>query len=78
MSTYSFETHSKTSQIRISDPWNANSTLLFDDPAYSEPTWIGDTDILLVRTGDRGITTLFTADVTRPDARLAAQTLPRD
>ncbi|EEY18759.1 dipeptidyl-peptidase V [Verticillium alfalfae VaMs.102] len=59
VSSYSFQTHSKTSQIRVIDVHSGHSTLLYEDGSYSEPTWISDKDILFFKSGDKGSTSLM-------------------
>ncbi|KAK1999173.1 prolyl oligopeptidase [Colletotrichum falcatum] len=66
VSTYSFDSHSKTSQIRVLDVESGHSTLLYEEASYSDATWISDREILLLRSGDKGATSLLLGDVTRP------------
>ncbi|KAK3695304.1 Alpha/Beta hydrolase protein [Podospora appendiculata] len=67
INTYSFEQHKKTSQIRLLDIESGHSTLLLDDPSFSEPTWLSDDELLLLKSGDKGSTTLAVlADVSHP------------
>ncbi|KAJ9157411.1 Prolyl oligopeptidase [Pleurostoma richardsiae] len=66
VSTYSFEEHKKTSQIRVLDIQSGHSTLLFEDLSYSEPTWIGEKEFIFLKSGDKGTTNLLLADVSKP------------
>lgn len=66
VSTYSFEEHKKTSQIRVLDIKSGNSTLLFEDLNYSEPTWVGETEFIFLKSGDNGRTSLMLADASTP------------
>ncbi|KAM0286965.1 hypothetical protein ACHAQH_000649 [Verticillium albo-atrum] len=59
VSSYSFQKHNKTSQIRVIDVHSGHSTLLYEDSSYSEPTWISDKDILFFKSGDKGSTSLM-------------------
>jgi len=47
VSTYSFESHSKTSEIRAIDISNGQSTLITNDEKTSDPHWLGRGDDLL-------------------------------
>jgi Tol biopolymer transport system component len=71
VSTYSFEEHKKTSQIRVLDIQSGHSTLLFEDLSYSEPTWIGEKEFIFLKSGDKGTTSLLLADVSKPGSRSA-------
>lgn len=66
MSTYSFETHKRTSQIRVLDVASGDSTLLYEDSAYNEPVWITDSEFLFFKSGERGGTSLMLADASKP------------
>lgn len=66
MSIYSFEEHKKTSQIRLLDIKSSNSTLLYEDLSYSEPTWVGETEFIFLKSGDNGRTVLLLADASTP------------
>ncbi|KAI3543412.1 prolyl oligopeptidase [Colletotrichum abscissum] len=66
VSTYSFESHSKTSQTRVLDVESGHSSLLYEEASYSDVTWISDEEILILRSGDKGATTLLLGDVTKP------------
>ncbi|GAP87371.1 putative prolyl oligopeptidase [Rosellinia necatrix] len=52
VSQYSFETHSKKYAFKLLDISSGHSTELFDDPAYSEPTWISEHDFAFVKKAD--------------------------
>lgn len=54
-STYSFASHSKTSEIRILDVESLETTLVTYDPSASNPQWLGD-EILFFTSGDDGCT----------------------
>ena len=57
VSTYSFESHIKTSEIRVLDINNGQSTLVTSEEKSSEPHWIGeDSETLLwLKEGDKGV-----------------------
>lgn len=59
VSTYSFEEHVKKSEIRILDVASQQTSLVTDDKTASEPTWIDDDNILLLKSGDDGVTTVL-------------------
>lgn len=63
VSTYSFESHSKTSEIRVLDVKNGQSKVLTDDLGASEPTWLGEQNLVLwLKGGEKGTTSLVMAD----------------
>jgi hypothetical protein len=64
VSTYSFETHSKTSEIRVLDIKTGESKTLSKESNASEPTWLGKDNLLLwLKGGEKGTTSLVVADV---------------
>ncbi|CAN8099018.1 unnamed protein product [Discula destructiva] len=67
-STYCFEEHKKTGQIQVLDVESGHSTKLYKDGSYSEPTWISETEFLLLKTGEKGTSSLLFADVKSPGA----------
>ncbi|KAK3496899.1 Alpha/Beta hydrolase protein [Neurospora hispaniola] len=69
VTTYSFETHRKTSQIRLLDIESGQSTLLVDDLSASEPTWIGDDEFLYLKSGEKGNTTVLVDKIARPGSQ---------
>jgi hypothetical protein len=62
VSTYSFEQHAKKSEIRILDVESQQTSLITDDKAASEPTWIDDETIVLLTSGDDGTTSVLVGD----------------
>jgi hypothetical protein len=58
VSTYSFQDHKKTSQIRVLDIESGDSVSIVEDASASEPVWLGDDEVLYLKGGDAGITTL--------------------
>ncbi|RYP23102.1 hypothetical protein DL765_001357 [Monosporascus sp. GIB2] len=65
VSQYSFESHSKSYAIKVLDLKTGSSTVLYEDPAYTEPTWISATEFVFVCNRDKS-TSLMVADATRP------------
>ncbi|KAL2757577.1 hypothetical protein ACRALDRAFT_2039978 [Sodiomyces alcalophilus JCM 7366] len=65
VSTYSFQTHSKTSQFRVLDIGTGNSSLLYEHNAYSDPNWVDDELILFLKK-DEDTTYLMLGDVATP------------
>ena len=59
VSTYSFEEHTKKSEIRILDVKSQQTSLVTDDKTASEPVWVDDDNILLLKSGDDGVTTVL-------------------
>ena len=72
VSTYSFDEHKKTSQIRVLDVGtqsDKDSTLLYENSAYSSPVWVNDDEFLLLKSGsESGSTTLLLSSVSKPGA----------
>jgi len=63
VTTYSFESHSKTSEIRVLDIKTGQSKVLSNDLNASEPTWLGDKNLVLwLKGGEKGTTSLIMAD----------------
>jgi hypothetical protein len=68
VSTYSFESHSKTSEIRVLDIKTRQTTLLTSDVSASEPTWLGEKNLVLwLKGGEKGTTSLLMADAENSD-----------
>ena len=61
VTTYSFESHKKTSEIRVLDIGNGQSTLVTSEEKSSEPHWVGeDSETLLwLKEGEKGVTQLL-------------------
>jgi hypothetical protein len=63
VSTYSFQSHSKTSEIRVLDIKTGESKLLTSDINASEPTWLLQNNLVLwLKGGEKGRTNLVIAD----------------
>ncbi|KAM3449588.1 hypothetical protein MY3296_006808 [Beauveria thailandica] len=65
VSTYSFETHSKSAQIRILSLSDGASHLVSEDIGASDPVWISDTEVAFFKGSDKG-TDLFYQNVEAP------------
>jgi hypothetical protein len=50
----------------VLDIASGDSTLLYENSAYSEPVWITDREILFFKSGERGSTSLMLADASKP------------
>ncbi|KAG6001218.1 hypothetical protein E4U43_001387 [Claviceps pusilla] len=59
VSVYSFETHSKSSQIRILNIKQGTSHIVSEDTGASDPVWIGEHEILYLKGGDNGSTMII-------------------
>lgn len=66
VSTYSFDTHSKSSEIRVLDIKTGSSKVLSSDKGTSEPTWLEKDLLLWLKGGEKGTTNLILADATNP------------
>lgn len=53
-STYSFEEHATTSEIRVLDVKSGETSLITDEEGASEPQWLGDETVLLLVGGKEG------------------------
>ena len=49
-SSYSFETHSKTDQIRLLNVETSETSVLSENSSHKEPTWVGDRELILLDT----------------------------
>lgn len=67
MSSYSFEDHAKSYAIKALDIKSGHSKTLYDSSALTEPTWISNTEFLLIKNNEKS-TSLLVADVTKPDS----------
>jgi len=71
LSTYSFSTHSKSAEIRVLDIKTGQSKLLSDDLNASEPTWVGEKNLVLwLKGGEKGTTSLVLADAENLENKL--------
>src|SRR4051794_40425199 len=70
VSTYSFHSHSKTSEIRVLDIKTGQSKVLISDLKASEPTWLQEKNLVLwLKGGDKGTTDLMLADAENLDSK---------
>ncbi|KAL8951158.1 MAG: hypothetical protein Q9222_002846 [Ikaeria aurantiellina] len=64
VSTYSFESHEKTSEIRVLNIANGQSTLITNDRKASDPIWLEDAkEILWFEEGNKGATKVVIGSV---------------
>ncbi|KAF4510727.1 hypothetical protein G6O67_002597 [Ophiocordyceps sinensis] len=69
VSSYSFETHSRSSSVRVLNIADGSSHIISEDPAASDPVWIAEKDVLYFKAGDKGCTNLWSqhvADASEP------------
>ncbi|KAK8168425.1 dipeptidyl-peptidase-like protein V precursor [Phyllosticta citrichinensis] len=59
VSTYKFEDHSQSSEIRVLDVASKKSTLVTDNADASDPTWLDNGDILILAPGSNGTTNVL-------------------
>jgi hypothetical protein len=52
VTTFSFKTHTKTSEIRVLNVGDRTSTLVTDSALASEPFWLSDDVIAYIEAGD--------------------------
>ncbi|KAK8186071.1 dipeptidyl-peptidase-like protein V precursor [Phyllosticta citribraziliensis] len=56
VSTYDFQDHSQSSEIRVLDVASKKSTLVTDNADASDPTWLENGDVLILAPGSNGTT----------------------
>jgi dipeptidyl aminopeptidase/acylaminoacyl peptidase len=77
VSTYSFASHSKTLEIRALDVSSGQSTLITGDSKASEANWLGDgNEVVWLKEGENGNTSLIVANVDDPRKTYTAGTVP--
>ena len=63
VSTYSFDSHKKTVEIKVLDIKTGQSNLITNDEKASEPNWLGDgNELIWLREGDKGSTEIIHAN----------------
>lgn len=72
MSTYSFQEHKKTNSIQVLDLESNHATTLYTDANYSEPIWVSETEFIVIKSGEKGTSSLLVADVNSPGASLVS------
>ncbi|KAK6587496.1 hypothetical protein PZA11_000786 [Diplocarpon coronariae] len=66
--TWSFQSHSKSVEIRLLDVKTGQTKVFTDDKNDSEPTWLGEKNLVLwLRAGEKGTTSLMLADAENLD-----------
>lgn len=75
--TYSFESHSKTNEIRVLDIATGRSALVTNDQGASNPQWLGDGDQLVwLKEKENGNTSFIIGDAREVDRIYTAGTVP--
>lgn len=69
VSTYSFAEHAKKSEIRLLDVKSQQTSLVTDDKSTSEPTWLDDDRIVLLKSNEDGTTSLLVGNVESFESR---------
>lgn len=70
VTTYSFDSHTRTSEIRILNIETGQSKVLSNDLGASEPTWVGLKNLVLwLKGGEKGTTQLVLADTDNLDSK---------
>lgn len=63
VSTYSFQSHKKTSKIKLLDIEKSQSSLLTNDEKASEPNWLGEgNELIWLKEAGKGVTQIIHAD----------------
>ncbi|KAI0022161.1 prolyl oligopeptidase [Xylariomycetidae sp. FL0641] len=70
VSEYSFESHAKSYAIKVLDIASGSSTVLYENPSYTEPTWISENEFIFIdnagpKNGNAACS-LMVADATKP------------
>ncbi|KAI5466794.1 Alpha/Beta hydrolase protein [Mariannaea sp. PMI_226] len=63
VSSYSFDSQSKSSQIRVLDIRDNSSYLISEDTSAGEPIWISETEVAFIKAGDNGGSMLLSRNV---------------
>ncbi|KAE8151053.1 Alpha/Beta hydrolase protein [Aspergillus avenaceus] len=75
--TYSFESHTKTSEIRVVDIHTGQSALVTNDPNASSPQWLDNDDRLIwLKTKTNGNTSFIIGHAREADKTYTAGTVP--
>ncbi|KAL4888638.1 oligopeptidase family protein [Aspergillus ambiguus] len=75
--SYSFESHSKTNEIKVLDIATGRSALICNDPGASSPQWLDHSDQLVwLKTKANGNTSFIVADAREVDKTYMAGTVP--
>lgn len=69
VSTYSFAEHVTKKEIRVLDVESQQTGLVTDDKSYSEPAWLDDETVLLLKSSDDGTTDLVVGSPTKFEQR---------
>ncbi len=76
LSSYSFDTHSRTTEIQALDLTQGTVVTITKDPKASEPRWLGSAyEIVWLREGDNGNTSFVISDATLPGKSYTAGTV---
>ncbi|OJJ46244.1 hypothetical protein ASPZODRAFT_97960 [Penicilliopsis zonata CBS 506.65] len=75
--SYSFESHSKTNEIRVLEIATGRSALITNDPGASSPRWLDNTDQLVwLKEKANGNTSFIVGDAREADKTYTAGTVP--
>ncbi|RJE18454.1 dipeptidylpeptidase [Aspergillus sclerotialis] len=75
--SYSFDSHPKTNEIRVLEIATGHSTLITNDPGASNPQWLGTSDQLVwLKTKANSNTSFIIANAREPDKSYTAGTVP--
>lgn len=75
--TYSFDTHSKTNEIRTIDLESGETSVITNDAGASNPQWLDDGDLLVwLKSKDNGNTSFVIGDARDPGRFYTAGTVP--
>jgi hypothetical protein len=63
-SKYSFQSHSKLSEVRVLNDRTGQSSILTNDPSAREPAWLDGNVAIWLQSGENGVTKIMLVDVT--------------
>ncbi|KAF2151407.1 alpha/beta-hydrolase [Myriangium duriaei CBS 260.36] len=76
-STYSFDTHKKTSELRCLKIESKESSLLTNADGVSDPTWVDNSTFLVLKSGPKSSTDVLVSNVdSKWDSAYSAATIP--
>ncbi|KKA26390.1 hypothetical protein TD95_001376 [Thielaviopsis punctulata] len=66
VSTYSFQSHHRSAEIRVFDIETRRDTVICSAPGYREPIWLSDTEVLVLGSAVDGVTSINLTDIRTP------------
>jgi len=76
VSTYSFQSQKKTSEIRVLDTRNGQSRLITNEEKTSSPIWLALNELLWLKSGEKGVTKVMIGDADEAGRSYVAGVVP--